>query len=184
MSDQPERLCEQAQAGNGAAASQLVNLFYERVFAYFRRLCGNQQDAEDLTQKTFCKVWSSLPSFRGRSSVSTWIHGIGYHVYVDWLRQRVEAERLSDDWWANCAAPGPGPFDSAADAEMSGRLYALVEQLAEGSRQAVHLHYYQGLSLKETAEVMDIATSTVKYRLREALEFLRTQLSETKLRTN
>jgi RNA polymerase sigma factor (sigma-70 family) len=54
-------------------------------------------------------------------------------------------------------------------------LHALVAKLDEEQKEIVHLHYYQGLSLKETAEALAIATSTVKYRLRGALDFLKSQ---------
>jgi len=53
--------------------------------------------------------------------------------------------------------------------------------LGEDARQTVHLHYYQGLSLAETAEILGVATSTVKYRLREALEFLRARMTDSRL---
>jgi len=56
----------------------------------------------------------------------------------------------------------------------------LVEQLEEDARQVIHLHYYQHLSLLETAEVLGVATSTVKYRLRGALELLRLRMSDPK----
>ena len=64
--------------------------------------------------------------------------------------------------------------------DLAARLFRLVEELHPDLRDTIHLHYYQGLSLKETAEVLNIATSTVKYRLREALEILRTQTAEPK----
>ena len=54
--------------------------------------------------------------------------------------------------------------------------------MEDGVREVVHLHYYQGLSLSETSEALGIATSTVKYRLREALDVLRSQTNEPKLR--
>jgi len=57
------------------------------------------------------------------------------------------------------------------------RLYQAVEQLDEDKKHVVHLHYYQGLSLRETAKVLGIATSTVKYRLREVFKILRTKIS-------
>src|SRR5687767_1991833 len=158
MSDAAERLCGAAKAGDMAAASELVILFSPRIFAFFRRLCGNEPDAEDLTQKTFMKVWSALGSFEGRSSFSTWIHGIAHHVYVDWRRRANLTDFRPDEWWEACAADGPSPFEEAAEREMAWQLYALVEQLEEETREAVHLHYYQGLSLKETAEVLNIAT--------------------------
>jgi len=79
-------------------------------------------------------------------------------------------------------ADGPSPFESASGREAAHRLYALVEQLAEEQREVVHLHYYQALSLQETADALSIATSTVKYRLRNALDFLKLRLAEPKLR--
>ena len=82
-----------------------------------------------------------------------------------------------------CAANGPSPFEDAAERDTARRLFALVERLEHEIREVVHLHYYQGLSLSETAGALGIATSTVKYRLREALDFLRSQTCEPKLRT-
>ena len=73
MIDQVPALCERAKTGETAAASELISLFYEKIYCYFRRLCGNDEDAADLTQKTFLKVWSGLPAFQGRSSFATWI---------------------------------------------------------------------------------------------------------------
>ena len=182
MCDQPGQLCERAKAGDRQAASELVTLFYERIYSYLRRLCPSDEDAADLTQKTFCKAWLSLGSYEGRSSFSTWLHGIAHHVYADWRRQKNFTDAQSDDWWESCAAHGPNPFEDAAEREMAQQLYALVEQLEEEAKQTVHLHYYQGLSLKETAVVLGVATSTVKYRLREALDSLRSQTAEPKLR--
>ncbi len=182
MIEQATQLCERARTGDRTAASELIELHYQRIFSYFRRLCGNDVDAEDLTQKTFLKIWSALDSFQGRSSFSTWIHSIGHHVYVDWRRRRNNSEPQSDAWWESCVAEGTSPFEDAAEKDLAEQLHALVGQLEEDLRQVVHLHYYQGLSLSETAEVLSIATSTVKYRLREALDLLRARTTEPKAR--
>jgi RNA polymerase sigma-70 factor (ECF subfamily) len=182
MSDQAAKLCQRATAGDLDAASELVTQHYERIFGWFRRLCGHEADAADLTQKTFCKVWTSLGSYQGRSSFSTWLHAIGYHVYLDWRRQRRPDELPGEEWWLSCADDGPGPFESAVDREQAAQLWSLVERLDEDTRQTVHLHYYQGLSLAETAEVLGIAASTVKYRLREAIEFLKARTTEPRAR--
>ncbi|HUL51189.1 MAG TPA: RNA polymerase sigma factor [Candidatus Nitrosotalea sp.] len=184
MSDRAEQLCDRARSGELSAASELVSLFYERIFAYFRRLSGNDSDAADLTQKTFFKVWLSLSSFQGRSRFSTWLHGIAHHVYVDWRRRSHPVDPQTDEWWRNRVADGPSPFDDAAERELAGQLFALVDTLDDETRETVHLHYYQGLSLSETAEALGIATSTVKYRLREAIGHLRSRTAEPKLRTS
>ena len=183
MSDHAERLCERAKSGELSAASELVGLFYKPIYAYFRRQCANDSDAADLTQKTFFKVWLSLASYEGRSRFSTWLHAIAYHVLVDWRRSFRASEPQSEEWWASQPAIQSGPFEEAADRELAGRLHSLVGTLDDETRETVHLHYYQGLSLSETAEVLGIAASTVKYRLRSAIDFLKAQTAEPGMRT-
>lgn len=182
MSEHVETLVERAKAGELAAASELLSQYYERIFGYFRRLSGSDEDAADLTQKTFCKVWNSLANFQGRASFNTWLHGIAHHVYVDWRRQGNRLDPQTDDWWETCVAEEQTPFENAAERETAHRLYALAAQLAEEQREVVHLHYYQSLTLQETADALGIATSTVKYRLRNALDILKSRLTEAKLR--
>ena len=173
---------EQALEGDYAAASNLLREFYAPIFAYLRRLSGNDADAADLVQITFVKVWQSLGQFRGLSSVATWIHRIAYRTYLDWLRRDHHSSDQSQSWWQSLPAEGVDPFDRTAEMDSARRLYAAVERLEQSLRQAVHLHYYQGLSLAETAEVLELPTSTLKYRLRNALEQLRAALQETEFR--
>lgn len=154
------------------AASELVSLHYQKIFAFLRRQCANDEDAADLTQKTFAKVWMALPSFAGRSSFSSWLHGIARNVYLDWRRKGNRLDAQTDDWWETCVAEGQSPFEDAAERELAARMHLMVARLDADIREVVHLHYYQGLSIKETAEILNIATSTVKYRLRNALEEL------------
>jgi RNA polymerase sigma-70 factor (ECF subfamily) len=169
MEGDANKALEAARRGDEAAAARLIELFYERIYAFLRRLAGNEADAADLTQRTFGRLWRALPTFAGRSSVSSWIHSIAHHVYVDWRRSNHRNEVRSDDWWAVCAAPGPTPDEIAAGNDLRAAIYNSVDRLEPDLRDTVHLHYYQGLTLEETAEVMGIATSTVKYRLRQAL---------------
>ena len=183
MSDSADILCERAQKGDVAAASELVTLFYQRIFAYLRRLSGNDEDAADLTQKTFARTWQSLESYQRRSTFSTWLHGIAHHVYLDWRRKRGTGEAQSDEWWEAQSDHSPTPFEATANREMAFQLFRWVDELDEEKKQAVHLHYYQNLTLNETAEALGVATSTVKYRLREALDFLRRRSAEMEART-
>src|SRR4249919_3572556 len=82
MKTEADALVERIGQGDQVAAVDLVDLFYERVYAFLRRLCYNDADAADLTQRTFGRVWQALPTFAGRSSFSSWIHGIAHHVYL------------------------------------------------------------------------------------------------------
>jgi RNA polymerase sigma-70 factor (ECF subfamily) len=166
-----------AQAGDTEAAAELIGAFYERLYAFLRRLAGNDTEAADLTQRTFARVWKSLPSFAGRSSVSSWMHSIAYRTYVDWLRGNHRTEERSEAWWQACADPGVSPAEAAMANDLAVRLYAAVEELEPDVRATVHLRHYQGLSLEETAEALGVAESTVKYRLKQALPHLQRRLA-------
>jgi RNA polymerase sigma-70 factor (ECF subfamily) len=165
-------------AGSGFSAPELIEEYYERIYAFLRRLTANEADAADLTQRCFSRVWQALPGFGGRSSVSSWIHSIAYNAYVDWRRVQRPTEGRSAAWWTEQAAPGPRPDEIASQADLRTTVYAAVDKLEPDLRTSVHLHYYQELTLDETAEAMGVATSTVKYRLRLALGELQKQLAE------
>ena len=172
------QLVEDAHSGDKEAILELIERFYERVYAFLRRLTANDADAADLTQKTFTKVWPALPTFTGRSSLGSWIHGIAYHTYVDWCRGNHRAEARSENWWAARISPEPGPDVTATLRDLSAKLFAAVDGLPPEIRDTVHLHYYQELTLQETADAMGVASSTVKYRLRQALGELEKQFKE------
>jgi len=176
MKTEADDLVERITRGEQVAAVDLVDLFYERIYAFLRRLCFNDADAADLTQRTFGQVWQSLPSFTGRSSVGSWIHSIAYHTYVDWVRANSRTEPRSSEWWAACVCSGPAPDELASRNDLAQSTYAAVDELLPELRETVHLHYYQELTIQETADAMGIATSTVKYRLRQALRELQQKI--------
>ena len=177
MGNHIKSLCKRVKRADRDAACELLNICYPDVFAYLRRLCGSRQDAEDLTQQAFLKVWSSLDRFTGRSKFSTWLHRIAYNTYIDWRRTDAGGARnCPDAWWEECIDTNSGPLSDVADRQMAQRLYEAVDQLDEDKRQVVHLHYYQQLSIRQTAKVLNVATSTAKYRLREVLRILRIRL--------
>ncbi|MHC4574762.1 MAG: RNA polymerase sigma factor [Planctomycetota bacterium] len=154
---QVRRLCRRAKAGDRRAAAELLGLSYEKVFNYLRRLCGSAADAEDLTQETFAKVWSALGDFRGQSAFSSWVHKVAYHVYVDWRRREEPVVPQTNAWWQERVDHNPSPFKRAEDKQLAEQLYGLVDRLSENEKQIVHLRFYQGLSLRDAAYVLDEA---------------------------
>ena len=177
MDNQIKSLCRRVKKADKNAASELIKIYYADIYSYLRRLCGNNHDAEDLTQQTFLKVWSSFDGFAGRSRFSTWLYRIAHNTFLDWLRKNVgNIQARPDEWWQECIDQDPGPFANLAERQVALRLYEAVDELDEDKKHVVHLHYYQGLSLRETAKVLNIATSTIKYRLREVFKILRIKL--------
>ncbi len=115
MDSQIKKLLERAKKADIEAANELLRIHYEDVYAYSRRLCGRQADAEDLTQQTFLKVWSSLDGFKRRSKFSTWLYRIAYHCYVDWRRKKPSnVQSNTEQWWAEQTDHNPGPVEGLA----------------------------------------------------------------------
>ena len=172
------QLVPAARRGDREAATRIIELSYERIYTFLRRLTGHEAEACDLTQATFRRVWQTLPTFAGRSSVICWIHCIAYHAYIDWRRSGSRTEARSEQWWATHAAPEVAPDEQAACSDLASRLHAAVDRLESPLRETAQLHYYQGLTLQETADAMKVAPSTVKYRLRQALAELQDEFAE------
>ena len=175
--DEPQ-LVEAVRHGDPHAAAALVERFYERIYAFLRRVAGSEAVAADLTQVTFTRVWAALPGFAGRSNLGAWLHGIAHHVYQDWRRREGRLEWRPDAWWLERADTAPTPDRLAACADLAVTLYAAVDRLEPDLRETVHLHYYQGLTIEETAAALDVASSTVKHRLRRAVQELQACLSD------
>jgi len=172
-----KQLGNTSRCGNPPTAVELVEQFYERIYGFLRRLTANDADAADLAQRAFSRAWQKLPTFAGHSSLASWIHSIAYHLYVDWRRANRHTEVRSDEWWASRPAGEPTPDEWVARTDMAAAIYASVDSLDSELRDTIHLHYYQELTLQETADAMDVALSTVKYRQRQALTELQKKLA-------
>ncbi len=161
----------------------VFNTYQQPIYNYLLRMTQNQTEAEDLTQETFIRAHRSLPTFRGESSLSTWLYRIATNVSLDHFRRRTtqqakvtlsfEEVKPDGEW----AAESPTlPEQRAAQSEMSSCVEGFIERLPPDYRAALVLHDLQGLKNREIAEVLDIPLSTVKIRLHRARKKLRESL--------
>ncbi|MBI3861054.1 MAG: RNA polymerase sigma factor [Planctomycetia bacterium] len=150
----------------------LVDEHGAALLALVRRLCGNPHDADDVFQETAVRVWRSMVSCPRLANPRGWLLTIGYRAFLDSRSRRGQFEALADpsDRGEN------SPAELAARAEVGGLVNAAVAELPETIREVVVLHYTGGLTIKETAEAMNLSEGTVKSRLNAALLKLRSAL--------
>lgn len=155
---------------NEAANMRMEHLIAEHQTALLR-LCylylHDRQLAEDAVQETFIRALRGWPSFRGDCSEKTWLTGIAMRVCCDmrrsfWFR-RVDRKAVIDTL----------PEGSQSASENARELALAVMNLPVRLREAVILHYYQGLSVTETAQALGIKQPTVSNRLKRGREKLR-----------
>lgn len=173
------RLLKQIQAGQREACEQLVRTHYRPVYAFLYRMTGDIDRAEDLTQETFASAWASIANFEGRASFGTWLHRIAYNKFVDsqraLQRENVMLQTAGRELSTPCTDPSPLAHLMAE--ERSRRLQEAVFSLDDRDRAVIVLHYHQGLSFRQMAQVLDEPIGTVKWRTSQALRRLRTSLN-------
>lgn len=179
MNKSDEQIALQSDAGNAEATTLLIDRYYEKIYGYLRRQTLNDADAADLTQKAFSKAWQSLSQFRQDSQFSTWLYRIAYHTYVDWVRNQTRRQQRETRWWELNHLISESPFEDYEEQETAGRIFALVEELSEEERRAIHLHYYEHLTLEQTAAILAVSVSTVKNRLRQGIALVRERNAHT-----
>ena len=179
-------LVERAKQGDKAALSQLVHKYSERVYNLALRILRNREDAEDVLQETFLTVIEKSHTFDGRSSFFTWIYRIATNASLMRLRKKkVVFQQLNDnpdfqesvesrvfiDW-------SQDPSVNVYDEEVKKKIDEAINKLSDIYRGVFILRDIEGLSIKETSEILQITEENVKIRLRRARQFLRDYLSD------
>ena len=181
MTEQERQLVEQAAAGDNDAFERLVTQYEKMVYSIAFRMAGNEEDALDLSQETFIKVWKSLPFFKFEASLSTWVYRIAVNVCLDFLRQqkRRRFTTISEDEIRLELPDRSQDLESTVlDRVEQKELIAALATLEPEFRAPLAMSAITGMSYREIAEALDIQPGTVKSRVSRARERLRKKLSE------
>jgi RNA polymerase sigma-70 factor (ECF subfamily) len=181
-------LIERCVAGDEPACAALVAEHQHMVVQLAVNLLGDREEALDLSQEVFLRVFRTLHRFRGQSSLRTWIYRIAVNQARNrhrfWNR-RHRADQVSLD--AHVAAHGDclsgheAPPDRVlAQKELADRLYHALDELPFDQRTAIVLREIDGLSYDEIAYSLGVAVGTVKSRLTRARQALRQELGESR----
>jgi RNA polymerase sigma-70 factor, ECF subfamily len=172
-----QRLLSNLRAGRPEACAELVRAHYETVYRFLFHLTRDVHRAEDLTQETFAAAWKKIAAFQGRAALATWLHRIAYTKFID--AQRAERRATAMLKRHTCPKVSPSdPLDTLMADDEAQRLYRALQRLDARERTLLVLHYLQGLSYRQMVSVLDEPTGTVKWRTGEALNRLRTLLSD------
>jgi RNA polymerase sigma-70 factor (ECF subfamily) len=141
-------------------------------------MAGGAQDAEDLLQDVFLQAFRKLDSFRGESSLGTWLYRLAVNQCLDFLRGRQARMARSTDSFEDDTVPepsSPAPVVPAAISRVD--LERAVARLPEGCRLAFVLHDVEGFAHHEVAELLRISEGTSKSQVHKARMKLRSMLS-------
>lgn len=175
MERNERRLIGGLRRGDPASYAALVDSYGPRVRTLSRRYVVSEADADDLTQEVFVALFQALPTFRGDSSLSTFVFRIALNHGLKW-RARQRPMGLALDGLA-LASPLPGPEQTAVRGELAETIEGALADLSAEHQEVVLLHELQGLTYAECAAVLGVPVGTVKSRLFHAFRRLRGRLS-------
>lgn len=164
-------IAKKLSAGDPEAIDAFVRSHYPSILRLMQHLTRCSEDAEDLTQQAFLKAKSKISTFRGASSLRTWLHRVAFREFTDWKRSHRKTLRLVD-------------IHAASDPAFSNLLEgaALLDALAhlpDPHREAFLLFEVEELSIEEISEIVGSSVGTVKSRLHHARKKLRAHLNLT-----
>lgn len=183
------KLIEAARRGDQGAFAELVRLYDRDVLSLALRLLRSPEDAQDIYQESFLKVYRKLATFRFQCQFRTWLYRIATNVCLDHLRRR----KARPEFTASMpeANGRPSPLDLAADArpgsspdrvadsgEVSSRIRRALGKLSDRERLVFTMRHYEGLRLRAIADACAISEEAAKHSLFRATRKLRRELRD------
>ncbi|MCS7091216.1 MAG: sigma-70 family RNA polymerase sigma factor [Verrucomicrobiota bacterium] len=184
------QLVQRAKLGDLDAFEELATRHERRIYTLARRITQNEHDAQDITQQTFLSALEHLGDFRQEASFATWLDRIATHAALKILRKRkgldtVSLDQATDPEPETGEIPHPeyiadwrsGPDELLQRTEVRQLLEEALRELDEKHRLVFLLRDVEGLSIRETAELLGLSETNVKVRLLRARLQLRERLT-------
>ena len=168
-------IIKQAKKGDQIAFNSLLNTYWKNVYRFQLNKCKNEDEAEDITIKTFAKAFDKISTFNEKYQFKTWLYTISNNIFIDHLRKKKtetiyynkndrEIHKIIDD--------DPSPADQLIQQQNLAQLKAYIKQLKPHYQEVINLRYFQELSYKEIAESLNEPMNNIKVKLLRAKKLL------------
>lgn len=181
-----EELVASSLVGNDGDFALLVERHLPMVYRFVYRYLGNADDASDITQETFIRVWKHLKRFDPKRNFKTWILAIAKNASLDFIKKkkpilfsRIEADDADLDAFLAPYVDAPiSPYEIFEKKSERAELHGALQKISPSYRAVLTLRYGEHMKFREIAEVLDEPIDTVKSKHRRGLMLLRKILPE------
>ena len=170
MKDESE-LVRNSISGDVAAYKMLLNKHLPSITNYVARMIQNNVDSEDIVQETFLRLWTQGSKFQPeKAMLSTWLHHIAHNLCIDYFRRnkRFSLEELIEE-----PNDDKSPLEELEKLDGSRQASEAIMQLSNRQRSAIILCYYQGMTNKEAAQILEMSVSALESLLARGRNKLR-----------
>lgn len=173
------KIVESVLLGDKDAFGFLINRYQKQIFNLMYRMCGNHEDAADLTQDTFIKAYDKLNTFKSNKKFFPWLYAIGINHARDHLRKnKIHTITLNGDLSEKQSIEEGRRSEKMEMAMDFKRLKGVLANLPIDYREAVMLRYFEDMPVSEIADVLGTSVSGAKMRIHRALKKIRALLKE------
>jgi RNA polymerase sigma-70 factor (ECF subfamily) len=173
-------LAARIQGGDRDSFAELVNQYQKKIFVFAYGFFPNREDALEIVQETFMRVYEKIGSYRPDHSLQSWIYRLAHNLCVDYYRKYTKKRKLEDnidsvpDRHLASTDSCQAAWESRQTAEAIERA---VENLSWKQKEVFTLKYRQGMKLQQVAEVLNISLGTVKTLHHRALKRIRREVA-------
>jgi len=179
-------LVDRISSGDSAAFQEFVDRYKKKIYYIAYDITGDHDDAEDVSQEVFIKVFRSLKTFRRNAKISSWLYQISVNASIDLLRKKASKPEKSMDDIERADIqenlPGSGtraqnPERSAEDIIIQNHISEALQKVSPKERSVFVMRHYNELKIREIAEILGVSPGTVKALFYRATRKLRKELS-------
>ena len=186
MESRDEELVDQVLAGAVELYGELIDRYQGKLVNYLFRILRNEEDAHDLAQEVFFKIYSALDRFDPRYRFSTWLFRVAQNAAIDQIRKRrlklVSLNRPDDgeggggEW--EFAGDDPTPYQQVRNVERGTAIHQAIDELPGEYRELITLRHYAELSYDDIATMKEMPLGTVKNKLFRGRQMLKEKLAD------
>ena len=170
-------IIERIQAGDQKAFEELVALYRTQVAGIAYKIVGDYDDAKDITQMVFVKLYHNLKRYDPSKRFTTWLYRIATNAAIDFVRKfKKQKFELLEDTWGVSESRETSPSDELALKMLKEYILKSADRLGHKQRTAFVLRDIDGLEIAEVAEIMDMPQATVRWYLHRARTKLRGEI--------
>lgn len=160
------------------ALSALMDKYQQKLYWHIRRLVGNHDDADDVLQSVFIKVWKNLDKFRGEAGIYTWMYRIASNESFTFLRKEKKRSSLSlsdEDMDLGNQIKADKYFNAN---EIEWKLQVAIQKLPEKQKAVFSLRYYDEMPYSEISKVLETSEGALKASYHHAVKKIKNMLTE------
>ena len=144
------------------AFSELLDAYQERLYWHIRKIVVTHDNANDVVQNTFIRIYKSIQNFQEKSSLHTWMYRIAYNESIRFLDKNKKRTATSIDDVSYNEVNGLLQDEYFDGEELQIKLHKIIDGFTEKQKRIFHMKYFDDLSFKQISEILDVSESTLK----------------------